>query len=201
MGDDVLARHLLGWDEVVDGNEPSWSPGEILTREDVLSFLQHFEAVLCIYSPETAGLYSQYRFEFPDEPETGGISLSSDAGSAFSSLPPDAVVDTGIKILPGECVGGRGIYIKVPSPNALGASRTLPFAIGLKRVLRLYGKGKKLFAPVLNLQDVKLYESRLASVSVYSIDLESLGHYEESELNRLVETVQQKLHSLFMDMG
>ena len=201
MGDEVLVRHLLGWDDVVDGNEPSWNPGEILTREDVLSFLQHFEGVLCLYSSGEECLYSQYQFRFSGESEDVGVSVCPDSGDVFSVIPENAVVDTGIKILPGECVGGGGIFIKIPSPNALGASRTLPFSIGLKRVLRLYGKGKKLFVPVLNVQDVSGYESRLASVSIYSVDVEELGHYAEKELNRLVETVQQKLHSLFMDMG
>ncbi|WP_133060449.1 hypothetical protein [Parendozoicomonas haliclonae] len=196
MGDDVLSEHARGWERVIAEGELQWNPGALLTRQDEMRFLERFAAMMCLYSPVENSLFSRYSFQFP---ECGGDSVSYriEGDGVFAGIPEAVVKDSGIRVMPGECVGGDGLYLKVPGRNRLAPSRTLPFMAGLKRILAGYRNEERLFLPVIHLDDIRDFESRLATVAIYYVDGQGLQNYDSGRLMRLAGTVQQKLHSLF----
>ena len=66
----------------------------------------------------------------------------------FHDIPLAAVEPTGIHIPPGETMGYRGPYLKIPGEHRLVASKELPFQEGLKLLIQRYQAHDDVFLPI-----------------------------------------------------
>ncbi len=128
------------WAELQNQNDLDWDLDAITDRNEAIAFLQRFENRLCIYSAYVEKLYSNYSFVIPESQEGGITILPSEQAwhDTFHDIPLAAVEPTGIHILPGETMGYRGLYLKIPGEHRLVASRELPFQDGLKLLINRY---------------------------------------------------------------
>ena len=117
------------WVELEGQTDLDWDLDAITNRQEAIDFLLHFENRLCVYSGYVEKLYSRYSFVVPEQ-EHGSITILPDEMAwhdTFHDIPADAVLPTGIHILPGEVLGASGLYLKIPGEHRLSPSHELPF--------------------------------------------------------------------------
>lgn len=128
------------WAELQNQGDLAWDLDAITNRSEAIAFLKRFENRLCIYSAYVEKLYSNYSFVIPESDHGGITILPSEQAwhDTFHDIPLAAVEPTGIHILPGETMGYRGLYLKIPGEHRLVASKELPFQEGLKLLIQRY---------------------------------------------------------------
>ncbi len=107
------------------------------------------------------------------ESDHGGITILPSEQAwhdTFHDIPLAAVEPTGIHILPGETMGYRGLYLKIPGEHRLVASKELPFQEGLKLLIQRYQAHDDVFLPILVKGDLREYEARMPSLHLRRIN-------------------------------
>ena len=139
------------WAELQNQGDLAWDLDAITNRSEAIAFLKRFENRLCIYSAYVEKLYSNYSFVIPESDHGGITILPSEQAwhDTFHDIPLAAVEPTGIHILPGETMGYRGLYLKIPGEHRLVASKELPFQEGLKLLIQRYQAHDDVFLPIL----------------------------------------------------
>jgi len=187
------------WRELQQQRELAWELAAISDRGEALAFLRRFENCLCVYSAYAQKLYSSYSFVIPQS-EQGDITiLPADQArqTTFSDIPAQAVEPTGVYILPGETLGYRGLYLKVPSENRLVASKELPFHAGLKLLIQRFQARGEPFLPVLVKEELRGFEGRMPSLHLHRVVPARLGPRAQPDIGAMQEVIADNLLGLF----
>lgn len=187
------------WAELERQTDLDWDLDAITNRQEAIAFLLRFESRLCVYSPYVEKLYSSYSFVVPEE-EHGSITILPDERAwhdIFHEVAADAVLPTGIHILPGEVLGSTGLYLKIPGEHRLSPSLELPFQAGLKLLIRRYQARGEQFLPVLAKGDLREYEARMPSLHLHRIDPCRLGRISRLDVEVIKGTIAEHLIGLF----
>jgi hypothetical protein len=187
------------WAELERQTDLDWDLDAITNRQEAIDFLLHFENRLCVYSGYVEKLYSRYSFVVPEE-EHGSITILPDDlawHDTFHDVPADAVLPTGIHILPGEVLGASGLYLKIPGEHRLSPSHELPFQDGLKMLIQRYQNRGQQFLPVLAKGDLREYEARMPSLHLHRIDTSRLGRNSRLEISNIKGAIADHLIGLF----
>src|SRR5690606_32369791 len=115
----------------------------------------------------------------------------------FHDIPADAVLPTGIHILPGEVLGASGLYLKIPGEHRLSPSHELPFQDGLKLLIQRYQNRGQQFLPVLAKGDLREYEARMPSLHLHRIDTSRMGRNSRLEISNVQGAIADHLIGLF----
>lgn len=187
------------WAELECQADLDWDLDAITNRQEAIDFLLRFESRLCVYSGYVEKLYSSYSFVVPEEAH-GRITILPDERAwhdTFHDIPPEAVLPTGIHILPGEVLGASGLYLKIPGGHRLSPSLELPFQDGLKWLLRRYQERGEPFLPVLAKGDLREYESRMPSLHLHRIDPKRLVRSSQLDIQAIKGAIADHLIGLY----
>lgn len=187
------------WAELERQTDLDWELDAITNRQEAIDFLLRFENRLCVYSAYVEKLYSRYSFVVPEEAH-GSITILPDElawHDTFHEIPADAVLPTGIHILPGEVLGASGLYLKIPGEHRLSPSHELPFQDGLKLLIQRYQSRGEQFLPVLAKGDLREYEARMPSLHLHRIDPQRLGRNSRLEVANIRGAIADHLIGLF----
>ncbi|MBO3277595.1 hypothetical protein [Pseudomonas schmalbachii] len=187
------------WAELECLNDLDWDLDAITDRSEAIAFLRRFESRLCIYSPYVSTLYSDYSFVIPESHGAGITILPNEQAwfGTFHDIPVDSVEPTGIHILPGEIMGRRGLYLRIPGRNRLVASSEMPFQDGLKVLINRYRMRGEHFLPVLVKGDLREYEARLPSLHLHRLNPARLATRSRVNLDAITGTIAERLIGLF----
>lgn len=187
------------WAELERQDDLDWDLDAITDRSEAIDFLRRFENRLCIYSSYVEKLYSNYSFVIP-ESQAGGITILPNEQAwfdTFHDIPAGAVEPTGIHILPGETMGHRGLYLKIPGEHRLVGSAELPFQDGLKLLIRRYRMRDEPFLPVLVKGDLREYEARMPSLHLHRLNSAKLQAQSRLNLEAIKGAIAEHLIGLF----
>lgn len=187
------------WAELERQADLDWDLDAITNRQEAIDFLLRFENRLCVYSGYVEKLYSRYSFVVPEE-EHGSITILPDElawHDTFHEIPADAVLPTGIHVLPGEVLGSTGLYLKIPGEHRLSPSHELPFHVGLKLLIQRYQARGEQFLPVLVKGDLREYEARMPSLHLHRIDPARLRRNSRLEVANIRGAIADHLIGLF----
>lgn len=187
------------WAELERQADLDWDLDAITNRQEAIDFLLRFENRLCVYSGYVEKLYSRYSFVVPEE-EHGSITILPDElawHDTFHEIPADAVLPTGIHILPGEVLGATGLYLKIPGTHRLSPSYELPFQDGLKLLIQRYQARGEQFLPVLAKGDLREYEARMPSLHLHRIDPSRLVRRSRLDVANIKGAIADHLVGLF----
>ncbi|WP_044873482.1 hypothetical protein [Pseudomonas sp. LFM046] len=187
------------WAELERQTCLDWDLDALTSRQEAIDFLLRFENRLCVYSAFVEKLYSNYSFVVPEE-EHGSITILPDERAwhdTFHEIPVDAVLPTGIHILPGEVLGETGLYLKIPGEHRLSPSHELPFQDGLKLLIQRYQARGQQFLPVLAKGDLREYEARMPSLPLHRIDVARLKQHSRLDVENIKGAIAEHLIGLF----
>ncbi|GAA4650719.1 hypothetical protein GCM10023116_30020 [Kistimonas scapharcae] len=199
MGQSVESVVDVGWRELLEQDDLNWDLGSIDDRTAALHFLARFEGCFCIYSRADQRLYTQYRFVIPDNEEQPLMVLLPDdnSGDSIRGLPLGAVVDTGITVFPGECVGASGLYLKIPARNRLVGSRGVPFQVGLKKLVNRYLTLGHDFLPVLVREELDDFEQGMPALTLHTLDVSQLSDVSATDAAQIRGVIVNNLVRLY----
>jgi hypothetical protein len=180
-----------------DNPDLSWELEKTLDRERAMEFVLQFEKTLCVYSASVAQLYSTYNLYFPEEFSRRMVVLPDPAAfnDTFNNIPEDAVLATGLHILPGELIDRRGLYLaNVDAQRRLGR-RKLPFAPAMRAILAQRPDDDP-FLPVLMKGDLRDYDNSWPILHLHRIRLADLTERSVLEQLNVRSTILDKLETL-----
>ena len=182
-----------------DNPDLAWDLGEGIDRDLAADFVMQFETTFCVYSASVEQLYSTYNIFFPREYHRRMVILPDPAAfhDTFNGIVPEAVVMTGLYIIPGELIGESGLYLaNVKKDRTLG-ERRIPFEVGMRAILKNRPADDP-FLPVLAKGDLRGFEESWPVLHMHRVKLGLLSERSELDRTNIRNVVTEKLESLFI---
>lgn len=176
-----------------------WKIGSLQFRETTVGFLKRFEASLCLFSNTVAQLYSNYEI-VPEHSRSDRMVALPDPFAdhdTFNHVKSDAVVATGIRIIPTEFTGkpcSKGSLTMLYRSKKTNKMLSLPLAEGLKRLEKKYGAGE--FLPVMINKDLHLINGSVPAMHLHRVKLDKLHNLSSFQRNDIQYTIGQKIAQL-----
>ena len=179
----------------------AWDLDDFSDRERAMEFVRRFEHTMCVYSPSVEQLYTNYKMFFPQEWARKLVILPDPMAfhDTFFHIQPEAVVSTGLYIVPGELVGQTGLYLaNVKEDRTLG-DRQVPFEPGMRAIMRKRPDDDQ-FLPVLAKGDLRQFEQAWPVLHLHRIKPKVLERISDLDRSSLAAVINEKLESLFLDL-
>lgn len=180
----------------------AWDLNEFNHRDRAMEFVRQFEATMCVYSPSVEQLYTNYKMFFPQEVQRKLVILPDPMAfhDTFFHIQPEAVVSTGLYIVPGELVSKSGLYLaNVRQDRTLG-DRQIPFVAGMRAIMDKRPQDDQ-FLPVLAKGDLREFEQAWPVLHLHRIKPRVLARISDLDRNSLASVIAEKLDSLFVAHG
>lgn len=184
--------------QLPDNPDLSWDLGSINNTNRARDFVMQFEQTLCVYSRTVKQIYSTYTMHFPRQIERKLVILPDPNAfhDTYYHINPEAVMATGIYIIPGDLVDRQGLQLaNVGAGRKLG-QRQVPFEKGVRAIAQKRPDSDP-FLPILVKGDLREFDSEWPVLHLHRVRLDSLGDRSELERNSIRDTVQEKLEALF----
>jgi len=192
-------------DESTDDTELSanpdlaWDLEDFNDRQRAMDFVMQFESTLCVYSPSVEQLYTNYNMFFPKEWERKMVILPDPNAfhDTFFHIAAEAVVATGLYIIPGELIDQDGLFLaNVREDRSLG-ERRIPFQIGMRAIISNRPEDDP-FLPVLAKGDLREFDDSWPVMHLHRIKPKVLAEISELDRTSLSSVISEKLDSLFV---
>jgi hypothetical protein len=177
----------------------AWDLDDFNHRERAMEFVRQFETTMCVYSPSVEQLYTNYRMYFPEEWQRKLVILPDPAAfhDTFFHIQSQAVVATGLYIVPGELVSKPGLYLANVKENRTLGDRHVPFEAGLRAIMKKRADDD-VFLPVLAKGDLRELEQSWPVLHLHRIKPKVLERISDLDRTSLSTLINEKLDSLFM---
>lgn len=173
-----------------------WSLGAEEYCQQVARFLRRFESRLCVFSSKVDQLYSNYELMAVHDEQSKMVVLPNPYAyhDTFNHVDSEAVVPTGMFIIPGEASGGGGLMLAYRSQNT-GRLNGLPLGQALKRI-QSQCSARHPFLPVIMNTDLQMIEDRKPVMHLHRVKLQRLQTLSEFQREDLSESIQEKMAAL-----
>jgi hypothetical protein len=177
----------------------SWDLDDFNDRDQAMEFVSQFETTMCVYSTSVQQLYTNYRMYFPQEWQRKLVILPDPNAfhDTFFNIESEAVVATGLYVVPGALVGKPGLYLANVQENRTLGERQVPFEPGLRAIMQSR-PGNGAFLPVLAKGDLRSLERTWPVLHLHRIKPGALQRFSDLDRASLVAVIQEKLESLFL---
>lgn len=177
----------------------AWDLDDFNHRERAMEFVKQFETTMCVYSPSVEQLYTNYRMYFPQEWQRKLVILPDPTAfhDTFFHIQAEAVVATGLYIVPGELVGRSGLFLANVKENRTLGTRQVPFEAGLRAITQKRA-GDDDFLPVLAKGDLREFEESWPVLHLHRIKPRVLERISDLDRGSLASVIREKLESLFV---
>lgn len=178
----------------------AWDLDDFSDRERAMEFVRQFETTMCVYSPSVEQLYTNYSMYFPEEWQRKLVILPDPMAfhDTFFHIQPQAVVSTGLYIVPGELLGHSGLYLaNVREDRTLG-DRQIPFLSGMRTIMNNRPRDDQ-FLPVLAKGDLREFERAWPVLHLHRVKPRVLERISDLDRNSLATVINEKLESLFIE--
>ena len=184
--------------QLPDNPDLAWDLGSINNSNRARDFVMQFEQTLCVYSRTVKQVYSSYSMHFPRQLERKLVLLPDPNAfhDTFYHINPEAVMATGIYIIPGELVDRQGLQLANVGEGRKLGQRQVPFEKGVRAISQKRPDSDP-FLPILVKGDLREFDSEWPVLHLHRVRLPSLSDRSELERNSLGDTVQEKLEALF----
>lgn len=184
--------------QLPDNPDLSWDLGSINNANRARDFVMQFEHTLCVYSRTVKQIYSTYSMHFPRQLNRKLVILPDPTAfhDTYYHIPPEAVMATGIYIIPGGLVDRQGLQLANVSKGRSMGTRQVPFEKGVRAIAQKRPAGDP-FLPILVKGDLREFEAEWPVLHLHRIRLDSLSDRSELERNSIRDTIQEKLEALF----
>ncbi len=175
-----------------------WDLDAFHSRQLAANFIKRFENKLCVYSASVEQLYTNYTIFFPEDENRRMVILPDPYAyhDTFQNIPEQAVVKTGMNIVPGEVVGKTGLFLTVPVvSNGVRKSKVIALQSAL-RVINSRRPAHDPLLPVLMKGDLREFQHRMPMLHLHRIKLSELGARSQMERDGIRRVIEAKLPSI-----
>ncbi|WP_163834151.1 hypothetical protein [Spartinivicinus ruber] len=169
-----------------------------------LNFFKKVSAGLCVYSPNVEKLYSHFEVVLPKDNQKEHLIILPNPynfNNGFNHISEKYLINTGILLLPGECIHKNGIIIAIPK-HKKNTYRLLPLPIGGQLVInRFKEKYQTPFLPVLLNPDLRNFHSHRPFIHLFRIRLNEYDELPLSIKSEITMTIRNKLSYLNKHSG
>ena len=186
--------------ELPDNPDLAWDLDAFNNRQRAMDFVMQFEHTLCVYSPSVEQLYTNYNMYFPKELQRKLVILPDPTAfhDTFFYIDPQAVVATGLYIIPGDMIEKKGLFLSnVAEDRALG-SRQIPFEAGMRAIMKNRPEDDPLL-PVLAKGDLRSFEQAWPVMHLHRVKPLVLAEISDLDRDQLGNVIMEKLESLFIE--
>jgi len=175
-------------------NDLQWDLSDIHDKSAAKDFVLKFQKALCVYSPSVEQVYSNYGIFFPRDENSKMVVLPNDQAyhDTFQHINREAVVKTGLHIIPGQIIRKEGLQLAIPSKKDPNQLKFMPFKNGLLGILKQINKADP-FLPILAKGDLREFEAKHPSLHLHKIQLSQLTDRSALERSSLKTTIKEKL--------
>lgn len=180
-----------------DNKDLIWDLDAFKQRQRAIDYVLGFENKLCVYSGSVTQLYTNYNIFFPKEEDRKLVILPNPYAphDTFNGIPSEAVVPTGMEILPGIVQGKPGLMLRIPFRSGTVKYRTVPLQMGLS-IIRQQRPADRPFLPVLMKGDLRELDASTPSLHLHAIQLFRLTDHSMLERNGIQKVIEQRLRDL-----
>lgn len=173
-----------------------WNLNGFEYREKAVNFLKRFEQALCVFSGSVHQLYANYEINTMNEDYSRLVVLPDPYAfhDIFQSINDEAVVKTGLYIMPGEAVGKQGLVL---GQRLDGKLRISPLAKGLQKIAEQMPEDEP-FLPVLKNTDLRQFGNKLPILHLHRLRLNALGKLSNFQINDMQITIKHKMDQFLM---
>lgn len=184
--------------EQSDNPDLAWDL-DFSNRQRAQDFVMQFESTLCVYSPSVQQVYTTYNMYFPKDWDRKLVILPDPSAfhDTFNFIGHDAVVATGLYIIPGELIEKDGLYLANVDENRAMGDRQVPFEPGIKTIMANRPDDDP-FLPVLAKGDLREFEQSWPVLHLHRIKPSVLKELSEFDRASLRSVVSEKMESLFL---
>jgi len=182
MGTDQLIWHLRG----------------IIYKEKAVNFLKRFEDALCVFSGAVSQIYANYNI-WPITADNSKLLVLPNPNAhhdIFQAIEGDAVVKTGLFILPGEAVGKQGLYLGQKNKKS-GRLDFVPLDKGLRKVAEQMPEDEP-FLPVITNKDLRELDSKNPILHLHRLKAQKLNQVSTFEAGTIRKTIEGKMNKYLM---
>lgn len=185
--------------ELPQNPDLAWDLDDFNHRERAMEFVQQFETTMCVYSPSVEQLYTNYRMFFPQEWQRKLVILPDPTAfhDTFFHIQTEAVVSTGLYIVPGELMGKAGLFLANVKENRTLGDRQVPFEAGMRAIMKKRA-GDDDFLPVLAKGDLREFEQSWPVLHLHRVKPKVLERISDLDRHSLATVIHERLDSLFM---
>lgn len=170
-----------------------WNLAGIVYKEQAVNFLKRFEEALCVFSGSVEQVYANYNI-WPVTADNSKLLVLPNASShhdTYQSISSDAVVKTGLFIVPGEAVKRQGLLLAKRNPNTRKL-QFLPLAEGLRQVAKQMPSDEP-FLPVITNRDLRELNSSAPILHLHRVKPSLLKDISRFDAGSLQQTIQAKM--------
>ncbi len=177
-----------------DNKDLVWDLEAFNQRRRAMEFVMGFENKFCVYSNSVQQLYTNYNIFFPKEEDRKLVILPNPYAhhDIYNNIPEEAVVATGLNVIPGEVQGKRGVLLTIPFKSGKTRYRAVPLQVGLRVVNHQRPKGKPLL-PLLMKGDLRELEAETPCLHLHCLNLDRLSQLSRLELDGIKKVIQERL--------
>ena len=176
-----------------------WGLENINHRQLAIDFVMRFANKLCIYSRTVEKLYSNYDLFFPPAENHSMMIIPNQHAhhDTFNDVNEEAVIDTNFDIIPGEMIGKKGLYVRIPFEDGaiLTSSRFVPFRFAIEH-MTLNAAGQKPLIPILVKGNLREFEFTNPYLHLHSINLDKITKLSEFQKRDIHRTIWSKLQDV-----
>lgn len=180
-----------------DNKDLVWDLDQFKQRKAATEFVLAFENKLCVYSNSVQQLYTNYNIFFPKEENRKLVILPNPYAhhDSFHGIPEDAIVATGLNIVPGQMIGKNGTYLTIPFKSGKTTYRPVPFQVGL-RVLNQRRPPNQPLLPILMKGDLRELDAKTPCLHLHSIRLDKLTRLSNLESQSVRKVIIDRLMTI-----
>lgn len=171
---------------------------DFIHQQRARDFVLQFEETLCVFSASVRQIYTNYNMYFPKDWDSKLVILP-DPGAfhdTISFVEREAVLATGLYIIPGDMIEKQGLYLANVDQNRRLGKRQIPFEMGIRAIMNKRPANDP-FLPVLAKGDLREFEQSWPVLHLHRVKLNALTDLSELDRNSIASVVSEKLESLF----
>lgn len=186
--------------DLPDNPDLAWDLDDFNNRQRAQDFVMQFEYTMCVYSPSVEQLYTNYHMYFPEEWQRKLVILPDPSAyhDTFFYIAPQAVVSTGLYIIPGQLIDKEGLYLSNVSEDRSLGKRQIPFEAGMRAIMKNRPEDDP-FLPILAKGDLREFEQSWPVMHLHRVKPLVLAQISDLDRTQLGNIIMEKLESLFIE--
>lgn len=176
-----------------------WSLNDFENHRRAIDFVQNFSHNLCVYSTAVEQIFTNYTVVVPENMDRTLVILPNPYAfhDTFHGVEADAVVATGLRIVPCDEKGNTGLFLEIPMRhNNQRSSRCVPLSVGLKMLEQRFANDPDGFLPVITKGDLRSFRQDMPSLHLHRIKPTRMTKRSRLEQDGIRSAVQEKLDIL-----
>ncbi|MEM7003518.1 MAG: hypothetical protein AAF529_22215 [Pseudomonadota bacterium] len=182
-----------------ENSDLAWDLDEFSEAKRAKDFVMQFEQTMCVYSPSVLQIYSNYNMYFPEDWDRKLVILpdASAFHDTFFHIENEAVMATGLYIIPGQLINREGLYLTNMDADKRLGRKQVPFEAGMRAIMAKRPSGDP-FLPVLAKGDLRELEHSWPVMHLHRVKPAVIANMSNLDRSSLTGVINEKLESLFI---